>query len=173
MCFLVLVAVGADYNLLLISRIRDEAKYGVRSAIVKTVGATGGVITSAGLIFAASMLSMTVSSIRTGVQIGFIIGVGLLLDTFLVRTITVPSIAAMLGDFNWWPSKSPRRKREEAEAAAAIQEAEDRAAARAAARAEEDDSICPECNGVGCGACQMTDTYNFASLMQYRGGASN
>jgi len=173
MCFLVLVAVGADYNLLLISRIRDEAKYGVRSAIVKTVGATGGVITSAGLIFAASMLSMTVSSIRTGVQIGFIIGVGLLLDTFLVRTITVPAIAALLGDFNWWPSKSPRRKREEAAAAAALQAAEDRAAARAAARAEEDDSICPECNGVGCGACQMTDTYNFAGLMQYRGPASD
>ncbi|MDR3662109.1 MAG: RND family transporter, partial [Mycobacterium sp.] len=79
--FLVLVAVGADYNLLLISRIRDEAKYGVRSAIVKTVGATGGVITSAGLIFAASMLAMTVSSILGAVQLGFIIGVGLLLDT--------------------------------------------------------------------------------------------
>lgn len=168
MCFLVLVAVGADYNLLLISRIRDEAKYGVRSAIVKTVSATGGVITSAGLIFAASMLSMTVSSIRTGVQIGFIIGVGLLLDTFLVRTITVPAIAALLGDANWWPSKAPRRKREEAEAAAALQDAEDRAAARAAHRAHDDDGVCPECGGAGCAACQMTDTYNFASLMQSR-----
>jgi RND superfamily putative drug exporter len=171
LCFLVLVAVGADYNLLLISRIRDEAKYGVRSAIVKTVGATGGVITSAGLIFAASMLSMTVSSIRTGVQIGFIIGIGLLLDTFLVRTITVPAIAALLGDANWWPSKPPRRKREEAEAAATLQEAEDRAAARAA-RASEADPVCPQCHGAGCAACQMTDTYNFASLMQYRGGQS-
>ena len=168
-CFLVLVAVGADYNLLLISRIRDEAKYGVRSAIVKTVGATGGVITSAGLIFAASMLSMTVSSIRTGVQIGFIIGIGLLLDTFLVRTITVPAIAALLGDANWWPSKAPRRKREEAAASAALQAADDRVAARAASRASEDDAVCPQCNGAGCAACQMTDTYDFASLMQYRG----
>ncbi|MGB8402568.1 MAG: RND family transporter [Mycobacterium sp.] len=168
MCFLVLVAVGADYNLLLISRIRDEAKYGVRSAIVKTVGATGGVITSAGLIFAASMLSMTVSSIRTGVQIGFIIGVGLLLDTFLVRTITVPAIAALLGDANWWPSKSPRRKREEAAIAAAMAEADERSAARAAYHAEGEDAVCPECGGVGCDACQMTETYNFASLMQRR-----
>ena len=109
MAFLVLVAVGADYNLLLISRIRDEAKLGVRSAVIKTVGATGGVITSAGLIFAASMLALTVSSLATVVQMGFVIGVGLLLDTFIVRTITVPATAALLGDANWWPSKSPRQ----------------------------------------------------------------
>jgi RND superfamily putative drug exporter len=109
MAFLVLVAVGADYNLLLISRIRDEAKYGVRSAVIKTVGATGGVITSAGLIFAASMLALTVSSLATVVQLGFVIGVGLLLDTFIVRTITVPAVAVLIGDKNWWPSKTPRQ----------------------------------------------------------------
>ena len=123
MAFLVLVAVGADYNLLLISRIRDEAKYGVSSAVIKTVGATGGVITSAGLIFAASMLALTVSSLATVVQLGFIIGVGLLLDTFIVRTITVPAIAVLMGDRNWWPSKTPRQiieqKRRDAAAAAA------------------------------------------------------
>ena len=109
MAFLVLVAVGADYNLLLISRIRDEAKYGVPSAVIKTVGATGGVITSAGLIFAASMLALTVSSLATVVQLGFVIGVGLLLDTFIVRTITVPAVAVLIGDKNWWPSKTPRQ----------------------------------------------------------------
>ena len=109
MAFLVLVAVGADYNLLLISRIRDEAKLGVRSAVIKTVGATGGVITSAGLIFAASMLALTVSSLATVVQMGFVIGVGLLLDTFIVRTITVPATAVLVGDRNWWPSKTPRQ----------------------------------------------------------------
>ena len=108
MAFLVLVAVGADYNLLLISRIRDEARLGVRSAVIRTVGATGGVITSAGLIFAASMLALTVSSLATVVQMGFVIGVGLLLDTFIVRTITVPAVAVLVGDANWWPSKSPR-----------------------------------------------------------------
>lgn len=109
MAFLVLVAVGADYNLLLISRIRSEAKLGVRSAVIKTVGATGGVITSAGLIFAASMLALTVSSLATVVQLGFVIGVGLLLDTFIVRTITVPAVAVLVGDLNWWPSKTPRQ----------------------------------------------------------------
>ncbi|MCV7178426.1 MMPL/RND family transporter [Mycolicibacterium sphagni] len=106
--FMVLVAVGADYNLLLISRIRDEAKYGVRSAVIRTVGATGGVITSAGLIFAASMMALTVSSVLTAAQIGFVIGVGLLLDTFLVRTLTVPAACVLVGDANWWPSKTPR-----------------------------------------------------------------
>ncbi|WP_395311861.1 RND family transporter [Mycobacterium sp. AMU20-3851] len=107
MTFLVLVAVGADYNLLLISRIREEAHRGTQVAVIRTIGATGGVITSAGLIFAASMLAMTVSSIAAIVQLGFIIGVGLLLDTFLVRTITVPAIAVMLGEKNWWPSTVP------------------------------------------------------------------
>jgi RND superfamily putative drug exporter len=105
MAFLVLVAVGADYNLLLISRIRDEARNGERTAVIRTISATGGVITSAGLIFAASMFGMVFSSISAAVQIGFIIGVGLLLDTFLVRTVTVPAIAALLGSANWWPSK--------------------------------------------------------------------
>ncbi|WP_163749402.1 MMPL/RND family transporter [Mycolicibacterium helvum] len=117
--FMVLVAVGADYNLLLISRIRDEAKYGVRSAVIRTVGATGGVITSAGLIFAASMMALTVSSVLTAAQIGFVIGVGLLLDTFLVRTLTVPAAAVLVGDANWWPSKPPRVKLKAARMAAA------------------------------------------------------
>jgi putative drug exporter of the RND superfamily len=107
MTFLVLVAVGADYNLLLISRIRDEAGRGVRAGVIRTIGATGGVITSAGLIFAASMFGLTFSSIVGVVQMGFIIGVGLLLDTFLVRTITVPAIAVLLGKANWWPAKVP------------------------------------------------------------------
>jgi RND superfamily putative drug exporter len=106
--FLVLVAVGADYNLLLIHRIRDEVRHGhtMRSAVVRTVGATGGVITSAGIIFAVSMLSLTVSSLSTVVQMGFVIGVGLLLDTFIVRTVTVPAMAVLAGNANWWPSKS-------------------------------------------------------------------
>ncbi|WP_179467736.1 MMPL/RND family transporter [Mycolicibacterium vinylchloridicum] len=117
--FMVLVAVGADYNLLLISRIRDEAKYGVRSAVIRTIGATGGVVTSAGLIFAASMLALTVSSVLTAVQLGFVIGVGLLLDTFLVRTIMVPAVCVLMGDANWWPSKPPRVKIEAAKKLAA------------------------------------------------------
>jgi RND superfamily putative drug exporter len=104
--FIVLVAVGADYNLLLISRIRDEASRGMRTAVIRTVGATGGVITSAGIIFAASMFGLTFGSIAGMVQVGFIIGVGLLLDTFLVRTVTVPALAVLIGKANWWPSKN-------------------------------------------------------------------
>jgi RND superfamily putative drug exporter len=111
MTFIVLVAVGADYNMLLISRIRDESPQGVRSGVIRTVGTTGGVITSAGLIFAASMFGLVFGSIATMVQAGFIIAVGLLLDTFLVRTITVPAMAVLVGRANWWPSRSgPRRK---------------------------------------------------------------
>lgn len=124
--FLVLVAVGADYNLLLVSRVRDEAHLGLRSAVIRTVGATGGVITSAGLIFAASMLGLTLSSINTVVQLGFVIGVGLLLDTFLVRTVTVPAMAVLAGNANWWPSKfaggkRPVKRRERLPGAAATQ----------------------------------------------------
>jgi MMPL family len=103
--FILLVAVGADYNLLLISRIRDESPHGVRSGVIRTVGSTGAVITSAGLIFAASMFGLAFASISTMVQIGFIIGAGILLDTFLVRTITVPAVAALVGQANWWPSR--------------------------------------------------------------------
>lgn len=102
--FIVLVAVGADYNLLLISRIRDESPHGVRSGVIRTVGSTGGVITAAGLIFAASMFGLLFASITTVVQAGFVVGVGILLDTFLVRTMTVPAIATLMGTANWWPS---------------------------------------------------------------------
>jgi len=103
--FIILVAVGADYNLLLISRIRDESPHGIRSGVIRTVGQTGGVITAAGLIFAASMIGLQFSSITTLVQIGFIIAAGILLDTFLVRTVTVPATAVLVGKANWWPSK--------------------------------------------------------------------
>jgi RND superfamily putative drug exporter len=114
--FIVLVAMGADYNLLLISRLREESPHGLRSGVIRTVGSTGGVITAAGVIFAASMFGMLFASISTLVQAGFIIGTGLLLDTFLVRTITVPAIAVLVGKANWWPSRLPPpapRSREE------------------------------------------------------------
>jgi RND superfamily putative drug exporter len=103
--FIVLVAVGADYNLLLITRIREESRSGIRSGIIRAVRSTGGVITSAGIIFAASMFGLLFGSLSAMVQTGFIIGMGLLIDTFVVRTITVPAMAAMVGKANWWPSK--------------------------------------------------------------------
>jgi putative drug exporter of the RND superfamily len=114
MAFIVLVAVGADYNLLLITRIREESRNGIRSGIIRAVHSTGGVITSAGIIFAASMFGLMFGSVSMMLQTGFVIGAGLLIDTFVVRTITVPALAALIGRANWWPAKSrkaaPRRK---------------------------------------------------------------
>jgi RND superfamily putative drug exporter len=104
LAFVVLVAVGADYNMLFVSRMRDESANSTRYGIIRTLSSTGGVITAAGLIFAASMAGLLFSSIGIVVQSGFVIGVGILLDTFVVRTITVPAIAALVGRANWWPS---------------------------------------------------------------------
>lgn len=105
LAFVVLVAVGADYNMLFVSRMRDESPDGKRYGVIRTLTSTGGVITAAGLIFAASMSGLLFSSISIVVQSGFAIGVGVLLDTFLVRTVTVPAIATLLGRANWWPSR--------------------------------------------------------------------
>jgi putative drug exporter of the RND superfamily len=110
LAFVVLVAVGADYNMLLVSRMRDESPHSMRYGIIRTLSSTGGVITAAGLIFAASMCGLLFSSIGTVVQGGFVIGMGILLDTFLVRTITVPAIAALVGQANWWPSTGRTRR---------------------------------------------------------------
>lgn len=105
--FIMLVAVGADYNLLLITRIKEESSVGVRSGIIRAVRSTGGVITSAGIIFAASMFGLLFGSISIMVQTGFIIGTGLLIDTFVVRTVTVPALAAIIDRANWWPRSAP------------------------------------------------------------------
>ncbi|PXX08702.1 RND family transporter [Mycolicibacterium moriokaense] len=110
LAFVVLVAVGADYNLLFVSRMRDESPRGMRYGVIRTLTSTGGVITAAGLIFAASMCGLLFSSITTVVQGGFMIGVGVLLDTFLVRTVTVPAMAALVGRANWWPSRLSRQR---------------------------------------------------------------
>lgn len=105
LAFVVLVAVGADYNLLFASRLRDESPHGTRYGVIRTLASTGGVITAAGLIFAASMWGLLFSSIGTVVQGGFVIGAGILLDTFLVRTVMVPALATLFGKANWWPSR--------------------------------------------------------------------
>jgi putative drug exporter of the RND superfamily len=109
--FIVLVAVGADYNLLLITRIREESGSGIRTGIIRAIRSTGGVITSAGIIFAASMFGLLFGSLTTMMQTGFIIGVGLLIDTFVVRTITVPALATLLGPANWWPARPGKAAR--------------------------------------------------------------
>ncbi|MGB9227337.1 RND family transporter [Mycobacterium sp.] len=110
LAFIVLVAVGADYNMLLVSRLREECGRNMRVGVLRTVASTGSVITCAGVIFAASMFGLMVGSVNSMVQSGFIIGCGLLLDTFLVRTLTVPAIATLLGEASWWPQRAKVQK---------------------------------------------------------------
>ncbi|WP_231639539.1 MMPL/RND family transporter [Mycobacterium sp. Marseille-P9652] len=105
LAFILLVAVGADYNMLLVSRLREESKGNMRVGVLRTVASTGSVITSAGLIFAASMFGLVIGSVDMMIQAGFIIGCGLLLDTFVVRTLTVPAIATLLREKSWWPKR--------------------------------------------------------------------
>ena len=106
LAFIILVAVGADYNMLFVSRLREESGRNIRVGVLRTVASTGSVITSAGVIFAASMFGLMVGSLANMVQAGFIIGCGLLLDTFVVRTLTVPAIAALLREASWWPQQA-------------------------------------------------------------------
>ncbi|HTX95195.1 MAG TPA: MMPL family transporter [Mycobacterium sp.] len=111
LAFIILVAVGADYNMLLVSRLREECGRNVRVGVLRTVASTGSVITCAGVIFAASMFGLMVGSVNSMVQAGFIIGSGLLLDTFLVRTLTVPAIATLLREASWWPQRARVQER--------------------------------------------------------------
>lgn len=104
--FVLLVAVGADYNMLLIKRMRDEAPDGSAAGFARALSVTGSVITAAGVIFAASMFALMAGSVSTLAQIGFTIGMGLLLDTFVVRTLVVPAFAALMGPRLWWPSRA-------------------------------------------------------------------
>lgn len=115
--FVILVAVGADYNLLLTKRMHEEAPDGSAAGIARATIATGGVITTAGVIFAASTFAMMAATVTTVTQVGFTIGCGLLLDTFVVRSLLVPALATLLGPRLWWPQR-PAGKRV-AEAAAA------------------------------------------------------
>ena len=106
--FVMLVAVGADYNLLLMKRMQEEAADGSRAGIGRALALTGGVITAAGVIFAASMFAMMTASAVGLQQTGFTIGMGLLIDTFIVRTFIVPSAATLLGPAMWWPRRPER-----------------------------------------------------------------
>jgi RND superfamily putative drug exporter len=102
--FIILVAVGSDYNLLLIARVRDEIHAGLHTGLIRALGSTGGVVTSAGLVFAFTMLAMLTSDLRTIGQVGSTVCIGLLLDTLIVRSFVVPSILSLLGPWFWWPT---------------------------------------------------------------------
>ena len=104
--FIFLVALGVDYNIFLISRIREEAEHEeTREAVIEGLERTGGVITSAGLILAGTFCALMTLPLEALFQIGFTVAFGLLIDTFLIRTFLVPAIAFKLGERNWWPSR--------------------------------------------------------------------
>jgi putative drug exporter of the RND superfamily len=100
---IILLAVGSDYNLLLVSRFREEIHGGLKTGIIRSMAGTGGVVTAAGLVFAFTMASMLGSELRVLGQFGSTVCIGLLLDTLIVRTLLMPSIAVLLGRWFWWP----------------------------------------------------------------------
>lgn len=102
--FIILVAVGSDYNLLLINRVKEELHGGIHTGLIRALGSTGGVVTSAGLVFAFTMLAMLTSDLRTIGQVGSTVCIGLLLDTLIVRSFVVPCILRILGPWFWWPT---------------------------------------------------------------------
>ncbi|MDP8955902.1 MAG: MMPL family transporter [Actinomycetota bacterium] len=108
--FVMLVALGADYNIFLMSRIREEAEEKeTRTAVARGLSLTGGVITSAGLILAGTFAALIAAPLTGLVQAGFATTIGILLDTFVVRSLLVPSIAVLVGRANWWPSARAQR----------------------------------------------------------------
>jgi putative drug exporter of the RND superfamily len=105
MSVIVLLAVGSDYNLLLVSRFKEEIHAGLKTGIIRSMGGTGKVVTNAGLVFAFTMASMAVSDLLVIGQVGTTIGMGLLFDTLIVRSFMTPAIAALLGRWFWWPMR--------------------------------------------------------------------
>ncbi|MGH3641630.1 MAG: RND family transporter, partial [Mycobacterium sp.] len=102
--FIILVAVGSDYNLLLIARVKEEVGAGLHTGLIRALGSTGGVVTSAGLVFAFTMLAMLISDLGTIGQVGSTVCIGLLLDTLVVRSFVVPCLLRILGPWFWWPT---------------------------------------------------------------------
>ena len=103
--FLFLIALGVDYTIFLVTRAREETPaHGTRTGMVRAVAVTGGVITSAGLVLAAVFAVLGVLPLITLTQLGIVVGIGILLDTFIVRTIVIPALFTIVGRRVWWPS---------------------------------------------------------------------
>ncbi|MYS68885.1 MMPL family transporter, partial [Streptomyces sp. SID5926] len=110
--FVFLVALGVDYNIFLMSRVREEAlRHGVREGILRGLTATGGVITSAGVVLAATFAALGVIPLAFLLQIAFIVAFGVLLDTLVVRSLLVPALARDIGAVAWWPGRLGHRTR--------------------------------------------------------------
>ncbi|ORV69833.1 RND family transporter [Mycobacterium gastri] len=105
MSVILLLAVGSDYNLLLVSRFKEEIGAGIKTGIIRSMAGTGAVVTSAGLVFAATMASFIFSDLKVIGQVGTTIALGLLFDTLIVRSFMMPSVAAMMGRWFWWPQR--------------------------------------------------------------------
>jgi putative drug exporter of the RND superfamily len=104
LAFVFLVALGVDYNIFLMARAREEtARHGTREGIVRALAVTGGVITSAGLVLAGTFSVLASIPLVFLTELGFVIAVGVLLDTFLVRSLLVPALVLDIGDRTWWP----------------------------------------------------------------------
>jgi RND superfamily putative drug exporter len=103
MAVIILLAVGADYNLLVVSRLKEEVHAGMRTGLIRTMGGSGSVVTIAGLVFAFTMMTMAVSDLTIMGQVGTTIGLGLLFDTLVIRSFMTPSVATLLGRWFWWP----------------------------------------------------------------------
>jgi RND superfamily putative drug exporter len=103
--FIFLVSLGIDYTIFLMSRVREEARrHGTREGVLRALGATGPVITSAGVILAGTFAVLMTFPVWVIFDIGFVVALGILLDTFIVRTIMVPAAVELIGDKIWWPS---------------------------------------------------------------------
>jgi len=103
--FLFLVALGVDYTIFLVTRAQEETPlYGTRGGIVRAVSATGAVITSAGIVLAAVFAVLGVLPLIALTQLGIIVGLGILLDTFVVRTVVIPALFTLIGPAIWWPA---------------------------------------------------------------------
>ncbi|WP_448003909.1 MMPL family transporter [Agromyces bauzanensis] len=119
--FVFLVALGVDYNIFLMTRVREEsARHGTRAGVLRGLIVTGGVITSAGLVLAATFAALGVLPILFLAQISFIVAFGVLLDTFLVRSLLVPALSYDIGRAIWWPSKLWRSSAPEAPGGEAV-----------------------------------------------------
>ena len=105
MSVIILLAVGSDYNLLLVARFKEEIHAGLKTGIIRAMGGSGSVVTSAGMVFAVTMAAMAFSELRVLAQVGTTIGLRLMFDTLVIRSFMTPSIAALLGRWFWWPQR--------------------------------------------------------------------
>ena len=110
--FIFLVALGIDYNIFLMARVREETlTHGTREGMLRGLAVTGTVITSAGIVLAGTFSALAVLPLVSLTEIGFTIAIGVLIDTFIVRTLLVPALVLEIGDRVWWPSALARMHR--------------------------------------------------------------